>query len=180
MIEGWEYWEGSPLTVWTDPILRIEVIYLALETVVYLALAVLLDRWSTNPRMVSIGHGIKSVLTCGCYPFKRPRPTDITVALPEDEDVLEEQERVLEGRANNDLIVMSELKKIYDNGKKAVDNFSLGIPAGECFGLLGINGKCAISWGAVPFKKKKQIFHCLVDHPSPRCWQDYDASDAHG
>lgn len=35
---------------------------------------------------------------------------------------------------------MNELSKVYPNGKRAVDVMSLGIPPGECFGLLGING----------------------------------------
>jgi len=64
----------------------------------------------------------------------------MTIAPTDDDDVLQEQDRVLRGAANNDLIVMSELKKIYENGKLAVNNLSLGIPPGECFGLLGING----------------------------------------
>jgi ATPase subunit of ABC transporter with duplicated ATPase domains len=65
---------------------------------------------------------------------------DITTAQPEDEDVITEQNRVLAGQANNDLIVVSELTKKYDNGKMAVNKMSLGIAPGECFGLLGING----------------------------------------
>jgi ATP-binding cassette, subfamily A (ABC1), member 3 len=44
------------------------------------------------------------------------------------------------GEANDDLIVIDKLTKIYDNGKVAVNELSLGIPPGQCFGLLGING----------------------------------------
>jgi len=144
VIDAWEYWEATPLTVWSTPILQIEVIYLALESVVYLVFAIFLDRWSANPRMVSIGLSIKRVLTCGCY-GRRNRSGQGEVVLPDDEDVLKEQHRVLEGGANNDLIVLSELGKVYDNGKRAVDSFSLGIPRGECFGLLGVNGTCSAS-----------------------------------
>ena len=57
-----------------------------------------------------------------------------------DEDVAIENERVASGAADNSLIVVNDLTKVYDNGKRAVDHLSLGIPAGECFGLLGING----------------------------------------
>lgn len=32
------------------------------------------------------------------------------------------------------------MTKVYDGGKRAVDRLTFGIPAGECFGLLGING----------------------------------------
>ena len=65
-----------------------------------------------------------------------------------DEDVAIENERVASGAADNSLIVVNDLTKVYDNGKRAVDHLSLGIPAGECFGLLGINGagKCFCFW----------------------------------
>ena len=68
----------------------------------------------------------------------------ITIAIPDDDDVVEEQDRVMAGKANDDLIVANQLTKRYDNGKLAVNNLSFGIPPGECFGLLGINGKCLI------------------------------------
>merc|ERR1711937_87359 len=57
-----------------------------------------------------------------------------------DDDVAAEEQRVLSGGANDDLIVLSQLGKVYSNGKRAVDSMSLGIPPGQCFGLLGING----------------------------------------
>ena len=42
--------------------------------------------------------------------------------LPEDDDVLAEQERVISGEASADLIVLNRLTKIFDNGKVAVNN----------------------------------------------------------
>jgi ATP-binding cassette subfamily A (ABC1) protein 12 len=54
--------------------------------------------------------------------------------------VIAEEQRVLNGEANGDPIVLSQLRKVYSNGKVAVNSLSLGIKAGECFGLLGING----------------------------------------
>lgn len=59
----------------------------------------------------------------------------------EDEDVIAEQDRVMTGEANDDLIVMDQLTKVWPPHKVAVNHMSLGIPAGQCFGLLGINGK---------------------------------------
>jgi hypothetical protein len=141
-IEAWEYWEGDKLTVWSEPVLRIEVIFLGWEAVVYLVLAIALDKWSTNPRMVSIWRNFKRLATCRLCPSESRE--NVTIALPDDDDVLQEQDRVLRGTANNDLIVLSELKKVYQNGKLAVENLSLGIPRGECFGLLGINGTHAL------------------------------------
>ncbi|XP_017165744.1 ATP-binding cassette sub-family A member 1 isoform X4 [Poecilia reticulata] len=59
----------------------------------------------------------------------------------EDVDVARERKRVYEGRALNDLLKISDLTKVYP-GKKtpAVDQLCVGVPAAECFGLLGING----------------------------------------
>uniref|UniRef100_A0A4W6D9K3 P-type phospholipid transporter n=1 Tax=Lates calcarifer TaxID=8187 RepID=A0A4W6D9K3_LATCA len=60
---------------------------------------------------------------------------------PEDEDVARERERVKSGKAQSDILTMIDLSKIYKAGRKpAVDRLCLGIPRGECFGLLGVNG----------------------------------------
>uniref|UniRef100_A0A8C2XHY4 P-type phospholipid transporter n=1 Tax=Cyclopterus lumpus TaxID=8103 RepID=A0A8C2XHY4_CYCLU len=60
---------------------------------------------------------------------------------PEDEDVNRERERVKSGNAQSDILSMIDLSKVYKSGRKpAVDRLCLGIPRGECFGLLGVNG----------------------------------------
>uniref|UniRef100_A0A8C5D6G3 P-type phospholipid transporter n=1 Tax=Gouania willdenowi TaxID=441366 RepID=A0A8C5D6G3_GOUWI len=60
---------------------------------------------------------------------------------PEDEDVARERERVKSGKAETDILTMKDLSKVYKAGRKpAVDRLCLGIPRGECFGLLGVNG----------------------------------------
>jgi hypothetical protein len=66
---------------------------------------------------------------------------DSVATLPDDDDVLAEEKLILSGQADADLIVMKKLTKVHGDGKVAVDNLSLGIAPGECFGLLGINGK---------------------------------------
>ncbi|XP_067154833.1 glucosylceramide transporter ABCA12 [Apteryx mantelli] len=61
----------------------------------------------------------------------------------EDEDVQAERNRVESGKADFDVVQLQNLTKIYHLPHKrivAVKNVSLGIPAGECFGLLGVNG----------------------------------------
>ncbi|XP_076849875.1 uncharacterized protein abca12 [Brachyhypopomus gauderio] len=61
----------------------------------------------------------------------------------EDEDVLAERQRVDSGAAASDLLQVSQLMKVYQhlNRKvRAVKELSFAIPAGECFGLLGVNG----------------------------------------
>ncbi|XP_042678296.1 glucosylceramide transporter ABCA12 [Centrocercus urophasianus] len=61
----------------------------------------------------------------------------------EDGDVQAERVRVESGKADFDVVLLQNLTKIYHLPHKrivAVKNISLGIPAGECFGLLGVNG----------------------------------------
>ena len=59
-----------------------------------------------------------------------------------DEDVLKEEERVnaLDESLGKDKtsILIKNVKHVYPGGKYAVKGISLGIPNGECFGLLGI------------------------------------------
>uniref|UniRef100_A0A673IZB5 ATP-binding cassette, sub-family A (ABC1), member 12 n=1 Tax=Sinocyclocheilus rhinocerous TaxID=307959 RepID=A0A673IZB5_9TELE len=61
----------------------------------------------------------------------------------EDEDVVAERLRVDRGDASADILQVNHLTKVYQNLNKrvqAVKRLSVGIPAGECFGLLGVNG----------------------------------------
>jgi len=99
-------------------------------------LAIFIDILYSNPRVMQLWRLVTFQWVCS----SGRGGVDITSALPDDDDVLAEQERVLAGEANDDLIVVNQMTKVYDNGKKAVNNMSLGIHPGECFGLLGING----------------------------------------
>ncbi|XP_031140894.1 phospholipid-transporting ATPase ABCA1-like isoform X1 [Sander lucioperca] len=59
----------------------------------------------------------------------------------EDIDVARERGRVYEGKAQNDLLRIYDLTKVYSRkSTPAVDRLCVGVPAAECFGLLGING----------------------------------------
>ncbi|XP_030920787.1 ATP-binding cassette sub-family A member 13 [Geospiza fortis] len=61
----------------------------------------------------------------------------------EDVDVEMERQRLFGGRTGNDVLLLYNLSKCYGGFSKkntAVENISLGIPRGECFGLLGTNG----------------------------------------
>nr|XP_020755556.1 LOW QUALITY PROTEIN: ATP-binding cassette sub-family A member 13 [Odocoileus virginianus texanus] len=66
-----------------------------------------------------------------------------TVTSSKDIDVEKEQVRVLKGRTNGDTLVLCNLSKSYRGFFKstsAVQDISLGVHRGECFGLLGVNG----------------------------------------
>lgn len=140
-LESISFLEGRQITVWDSAAILYEVIFLGCESVVYLLLAMKIDEWSANPRAVSIWKGFLKILSCqwlcdNSYNY-HPKEEESTLI---DDDVAAEEQRVLTGGANDDLIVLSQLTKVYDTGKKAVDSVSLGIPPGQCFGLLGING----------------------------------------
>uniref|UniRef100_A0A8C2GMW4 P-type phospholipid transporter n=1 Tax=Cyprinus carpio TaxID=7962 RepID=A0A8C2GMW4_CYPCA len=59
----------------------------------------------------------------------------------EDEDVARERQRILTGGGHTDILEIKQLTKVYKRKQKpAVDRLCVGIPPGECFGLLGVNG----------------------------------------
>jgi hypothetical protein len=138
-IETFEFLAGEPITVWDNSVLRLEVIFLAWQSVVYLILAMKIDEWSSNPRAVSMWQSFIKIITFQFLCSGRDSG-EVAISVPDDSDVVAEQERVLTGGANDDLIVVSQLTKVYDTGKVAVNNISFGVPPGQCFGLLGING----------------------------------------
>ena len=125
------------LTAWSGPIMAYDIYFLAAECILYPILAIQFDRWSTNPHIMSVLHRFLHCATCTNTSIDRH-----TVSLPDDDDVLAEEEAVLsaDDTDREKLIIIKELTKRYDTGKLAVDRLSLSIAPGECFGLLGING----------------------------------------
>jgi ABC-type multidrug transport system fused ATPase/permease subunit len=116
----------SKLDVWDAEIMGIEIGFLAVQSVVYVVIATYIDILSTKPSVSRI--------------FSRKHVATNAEEDEDDIDVRAEANRVLSGNADGDTIVLKELKKQYSNGKVAVNGVSIGIPGGQCFGLLGING----------------------------------------
>ncbi|KAM6920758.1 retinal-specific phospholipid-transporting ATPase ABCA4-like [Lycodopsis pacificus] len=59
----------------------------------------------------------------------------------EDDDVAAERQRIYNGGSKTDILQIRDLSKTYVGRKRAaVDRVCVGVPAGECFGLLGVNG----------------------------------------
>jgi len=60
----------------------------------------------------------------------------------EDIDVGAERRRVLRSSNNEDLLHVENLVKVYKvrTAAPAVNQLCWGVPVGECFGLLGVNG----------------------------------------
>jgi ATP-binding cassette subfamily A (ABC1) protein 3 len=112
-----------------------DIKYLLYESFVYVALAILIEYFLATPSLFAwITNAIYTV----------PPAPDFA----EDNDVKAEADRVnaiANGRDSGnakceDAICVDNLTKVYPGGKFAVKGVSLGVPYGECFGLLGING----------------------------------------
>uniref|UniRef100_A0AAQ5YL96 P-type phospholipid transporter n=1 Tax=Amphiprion ocellaris TaxID=80972 RepID=A0AAQ5YL96_AMPOC len=59
----------------------------------------------------------------------------------EDDDVAAERHRIYDGGSKTDILHIKDLSKTYVGRKRAaVNRICVGVPAGECFGLLGVNG----------------------------------------
>jgi ATP-binding cassette subfamily A (ABC1) protein 3 len=122
---GGRFEDASPFVL---DIIGYEVIYLAVTGVIYLLIAIGLDVALSFPSFKS-------------YVMKDPQVVD--PPYPVDEDVAAEIRRVESGAADNDVIVIKGVRKAYPPAaapKLAVKELSIGIPKGECFGFLGING----------------------------------------
>ncbi|KAL7395411.1 hypothetical protein ABVT39_016247 [Epinephelus coioides] len=75
----------------------------------------------------------------------KPRSTSALTKLAplgeEDEDVARERQRIVHGLGHGDILELRQLTKVFKRKQKpAVDRLCVGIPPGECFGLLGVNG----------------------------------------
>ncbi|XP_062816350.1 ATP-binding cassette sub-family A member 2 isoform X1 [Anolis carolinensis] len=86
-------------------------------------------------------------LTIMCqYNFlRKPQRLPVsTKAIEDDVDVAKERHRVLRGDADNDMLKIENLTKVYKSRRTgrilAVDRLCVGVRPGECFGLLGVNG----------------------------------------
>ena len=79
--------------------------------------------------------------------------------------MLNEKKRVARGCGENVLTVRG-LSKVYHSRKTGkhlvVDQLSWGVPAGECFGLLGVNGAGIFKWAVANVLGDVNIyFWCL-------------------
>ncbi|KAL8128675.1 hypothetical protein V2J09_017830 [Rumex salicifolius] len=78
-------------------------------------------------------------------PLLEPSSIDMSLDIDEDMDVSTERERVLSGTADNAILYLRNLRKVYPGGNKrcekvAVHSLTFAVQEGECFGFLGTNG----------------------------------------
>jgi ABC-type multidrug transport system fused ATPase/permease subunit len=132
--------EQKTLDTWSPAIALYEVVFLGIESVAFVALTILIDILSAKPSTAILLKKMTDFLTFRWLFLDKTVDATHVHSAKDDDDVIVENERVRSGKANEDLVVLNALSKQYPNGKQAVDFMSLGIPAGQCFGLLGING----------------------------------------
>ncbi|XP_022091487.1 ATP-binding cassette sub-family A member 3-like [Acanthaster planci] len=118
------------------------LVFLAIEGLVYMALVFLVDS--------SLFKKVAPPLRNACCRRKALvySETHKVTKLEDDEDVAMEKSRIsdtpLTKLCQTDTLLIRNLKKVYSlrggQGLVAVDGISVGVPLGECFGLLGVNG----------------------------------------
>ncbi|XP_056152954.1 ATP-binding cassette sub-family A member 2 [Lampris incognitus] len=90
--------------------------------------------------------GFLITILCQYNFLRKPQRVPVSCQPIEDDDVdvACERRRVLRGDADNDMLKIDNLTKVYKSRKMgrilAVDRLCLGVRPGECFGLLGVNG----------------------------------------
>ncbi|XP_033630935.1 ATP-binding cassette sub-family A member 3-like [Asterias rubens] len=140
-IEGISY--NPEYLTWSGEGIGRYLVFFAIEGVLYFALVFVVDS-DLFKKMIQ---GIRKVLCC-----RKKRlvysETDKAINVEADEDVASERSRILDTPLQElnqtDALLIKDLKKVYSlrggQGLVAVDGISVGVPLGECFGLLGVNG----------------------------------------
>jgi ATP-binding cassette subfamily A (ABC1) protein 1 len=125
---------GGPLkSAFAMDVAGTAITYLFVEALIYLLLAITIDLALSYPKFK------------GACTIESSVPAAVLAEGDEDDDVLAEEERVRSGasREAGDIVILDALRKVYPplvRPKVAVRQLSYGIPPGECFGFLGING----------------------------------------
>jgi len=130
---------------WTTPGIGRYLIFLALEGFVFFGIVLMIEsgyfRWVHLLSEWISTTFYRTLKSCSMGTVTMVY-TDGHVRL--DSDVINEQTRIRNQEyGSNNVLVLKELCKTFNTSEgplKAVDNLSLGVPHGECFGLLGQNG----------------------------------------
>jgi ABC-type multidrug transport system ATPase subunit len=135
--ELWSFYElggGKMYGVFDLNITGYNLIFMAWESVAYLALVIIIDYVRQTPWLYA-------------KIFRESTPPRTKDEDEVDEDVKAEQDKVLSGYYDTSgpggtpaSVILKNIKKVYPGGNYAVRGVSLAVNNGECFGLLGING----------------------------------------
>lgn len=116
---------GVGLSRWDMNVTGYDLVFMAVESVAYILLTLLLEYVSSEPKLLSL--------------FQRDPQLPYS-QLPEDEDVAAERRRIESGASVGDMVTLFGLRKTYPPALVAVDRLFFSVPAGQCFGYLGVNG----------------------------------------
>ncbi|XP_052174030.1 ABC transporter A family member 1 isoform X3 [Diospyros lotus] len=142
--QGMKDGRGDRLLDWN--VTGASICYLAAEAIVYYLLTLGLELVPPHKiTSVSIDQwkNIKKFFqrTSSSYmePLLESSTKYVALDLDDDVDVQEERNRVLSGSADNAIIYLCNLRKVYGT-KVAVHSLTFAVQEGECFGFLGTNG----------------------------------------
>eukprot|EP00924_Labyrinthula_sp_SR-Ha-C_P000001 maker-scaffold_101-snap-gene-0.3-mRNA-1 protein AED:0.17 eAED:0.19 QI:0/0/0/1/0.5/0.33/3/0/1862 len=107
-----------------------DVFYMLFSGIVYLLLVVSWNLLLNKGDIRKFANYLELIFT------RKPR-REVSDTL--DSDVKAEKQRVAAGEID-DVLQLKELEKMYPNGFQALKGVSVGVPEGECFGYLGVNG----------------------------------------
>lgn len=125
------FWTSNPGD-WSSPGIGKSLIFLAIQGLAFTIFVFSIDSGTARRAVSAIVSGSRSVISSQFDDDKMI-----------DKDVQDEKKRIkstpIETLTANDMIVLCDVVKFYGNFR-AVEGLNLGIPKGECFGLLGVNG----------------------------------------
>ncbi|XP_052766846.1 uncharacterized protein LOC128207750 isoform X2 [Mya arenaria] len=101
------------------------LVFMGIEAVLFFIIAVVMDT------------------RCCCWSKPDRNAVKEVAAGDIDADVMQEKQRINHGDCRQDSIVIRNLHKVYLTQKAevhAVNGLTFGVPASQCFGLLGVNG----------------------------------------
>ena len=134
----------DPYTALDMPAVGENLTMMACLGVLYFIIAVGIDTAQSYPSItVAVVSALRPFQSClgACIAPEVPL-TDKDVS--DDQDVIAENRRcekqVEQPTDDNDVILLSHMRKVYPGGKVAVRDMSFGLPVGQVFGFLGING----------------------------------------
>ena len=118
---------GKKVDVWDMDQLGWDLVYMGTEAVVFTLATLLVDHPGRQLRRQQMFFDATAVPEL---------PAD------EDEDVRRERREVSSAQADRqtDVVTVTNLRKVYGNGKVAGQNITFGVKRGEVFGFLGTNG----------------------------------------
>jgi ATP-binding cassette subfamily A (ABC1) protein 3 len=134
---------GHSRTLWDMDITGAPMLYLAIETIAYFGILLLIEKVLASPDMLAKFFSTPTL-------SEKDIANEAKMSAEEDEDIVAERKRVTEqleqnGKASGgplDMISVQGMRKVYNgrfgaNAKCAVKNLHFGVPEGQCFGFLG-------------------------------------------